>query len=174
MEINLEKIDLIRERAGVSYKKAKETLEMNGGDVVEALIFLEEESKSGSSSTWTKNMGAAGNDMIEKLKRVIERGNVTRVLVKKDNETLLNIPVTAGAIGVVLAPLVSLLGISAAIATKMKIEIVKNDGKTYDLNEIAEEKVGEFKSKMKKNQDDSMFDENIDDTIDDIDSGADF
>lgn len=167
MDINLEKIDIIRERTGVSYKKAKEALENAGGNVVEALIALEEE----SGSKWTKNMGAAGNEMMEKLKKVVERGNVTRVLLKKDDEVLLNIPVTAGAIGVILAPVASLLGISAALVTKTKIEIVQNDGKVFDLNEMAEEKVDEFKNMMKKNP----ITEDIDDTLNDLDEdGADF
>ncbi|SDK38614.1 DUF4342 domain-containing protein [Natronincola ferrireducens] len=160
MDINLEKIDIIRERTGVSYKQAKEALESTGGNVVEALIALEEE----TGSKWTKNMSMAGNDMMEKLKRVIERGNVTRVILKKDDEVVLNIPVTAGAIGVILAPVASLLGISAALVTKTKIEIVQKDGNVVDLNEIAEEKVEEFKSKIKGSA--SM--EDVDDILDDI------
>ncbi|AOY77548.1 DUF4342 domain-containing protein [Clostridium formicaceticum] len=167
MDINLENIDIIRERTGVSYKKAKEALENAGGNVVEALIALEGE----NNSKWTKNMGMTGNEIIEKLKRVIEKGNVTRVILKKDDEVMLNIPITAGAIGVVLAPLASLLGISAALVTKTKIEIVQNDGKVLDLNEIAEEKVGDFRNMMKGNP----TKENIDDILDDLDeSGADF
>ncbi len=143
MGISLEKVDIIRERAGVSYEKAKEVLESTGGDLVEALIILEKE----SGSKWTKNMSMAGNEMFEKLKKVIEKGNVTRVILKKDDEIILNIPVTAGAIGVFLSPLVSILGISAALLTKTKIEIVQKDGETYDLNEIAEDKFDEFREK---------------------------
>ena len=42
MEITLEKIDLLRKRANVSYKEAKHALEENEGNVVEALAYLEE------------------------------------------------------------------------------------------------------------------------------------
>lgn len=154
MDISLEKVDIIRERTGVSYKKAKEALENNGGNVVEALIELEEESEH----KWTKNMGIAGNEIYEKLKRVIEKGNVTRVILKKDDEIILNIPVTAGALGVVLAPIASLLGISAALVTKTKVEIVQKDGSILDLNEITEEKIDEFKNKINKD----LMKENMD------------
>ena len=164
MDIDLEKIDIIRERTGVSYKKAKDALEGAGGSVVDALIALEEE----TDTKWTKNMSMAGNEMIEKLKKVIEKGNVTRVLLKKDDEVLLNIPVTAGALGVILAPLASLLGISAALVTKTKIEIVRDDGKVFDLNEMAEEKVDELKSKMKKNPIIEDITEDVDDTLEDL------
>lgn len=38
--ITLEKVDMIRERTGVSYEKAKEALEVCEGDVLEALIYI--------------------------------------------------------------------------------------------------------------------------------------
>ena len=179
MDINLEKIDTIRERTGASYKKAKEVLEKADGDVLDAIILLEEEEEAEVEeqivdSKWTKNMGMAGNEIIEKLKRVIEKGNVTKVILKKDDEVLLNIPVTAGALGVILAPIASLLGISAALATRTKIEIVRNDGKVMDLNEMAEERVGEFKDMFAKNDMEDPTGQDIDDILDDIDQGADF
>lgn len=39
----LEKIDLIRERTKASYREAKEALEAADGDVLEAVVRLEEE-----------------------------------------------------------------------------------------------------------------------------------
>ena len=42
MDITLEKIDEIRERTGLNYKEAKDLLEEAEGDVVQALIILEE------------------------------------------------------------------------------------------------------------------------------------
>lgn len=150
MDINLEKIDILRERTGVSYKEAKEVLERAEGNIVDALIELEERNKH----SWVESMGVAGNEVIEKLKAIIKKGNVTRVILKKDGEVLLNIPVTAGAIGVMLAPMVSLLGVSTALVSKMTIEIVKSDGQVYDLNDMAEEKVNDLKNKFACNIED--------------------
>ena len=48
-EITLEKVDLIRERTGVSYTEAKEALEAGNGDVVDALIYIENKKKSKST-----------------------------------------------------------------------------------------------------------------------------
>ena len=50
MEITLEKVDQVRERTGVSYAKAKETLEHTKGDVLDAIILLEDEMKNENSS----------------------------------------------------------------------------------------------------------------------------
>ena len=42
MEITLEKIELVRDRTGVSYKEAKEALEAANGSVVDAIVAIEE------------------------------------------------------------------------------------------------------------------------------------
>ena len=41
-EITLEKIDIIRERTGANYSIAKEALELSEGNVVDALIYIEQ------------------------------------------------------------------------------------------------------------------------------------
>lgn len=147
--ITLEKIDIVRERAGVSYKEAKEALEQNDGDVIETIISIEEK----HGKTWMDTMSVVGNEVIEKLKTVIKKGNVSRIVLKKDGEVLLNVPVTAGAIGIMLYPMISLLGISAALITKATIEIVKDSGEVVDINEIAGETVSEIKNIVKSKKD---------------------
>ena len=57
---------------------------------------------------------------------------------------------TAGAIGVMLYPTISLLGVFAALVTKATIEIVKDDGEVVDINEMAEETVSEIKDIVKR------------------------
>ena len=42
MEITLEKIELVKDRTGVSYAEAKEALEAAEGSVVDAIISIEE------------------------------------------------------------------------------------------------------------------------------------
>lgn len=44
-DITLEKIDIIRERTNVSYAEAKKALEIADGNVVDALIYIEEDQK---------------------------------------------------------------------------------------------------------------------------------
>ena len=147
--VTLEKIDIIRERTGVSYKEAKEALEQNDGQVIETIISIEEK----QGKTWMDTMSVVGNEIVEKLKAVIKKGNVSRIMLKKDGETLLNVPVTAGAIGVMLYPTVSLLGVAAALFTKATIEIVKESGEVVDINEMDEETVSEIKNMVKSKKD---------------------
>ena len=43
MEITLEQVERLREKAGVSYAQAKQALEYSGGNLLDALIYLEEQ-----------------------------------------------------------------------------------------------------------------------------------
>ena len=42
MDITLEQVERLREKADVSYAQAKEALEYSGGNLLDALIYLEE------------------------------------------------------------------------------------------------------------------------------------
>lgn len=145
MDITLEKIDKIRERTGVSYKEAKEVLEKHNGDVLEALIALEE-----NKSSWSDNLSSKGDAIIENLKEILRRGNVTKIVVKRDGDTIVNLPVTAGAIGAILALPATAIGLTAAVLAKCSIEITKEDGEVIDINEMAEKTVDKVKKGFKK------------------------
>jgi uncharacterized membrane protein YvbJ len=68
----------------------------------------------------------SSDDLVKKIKEIIHEGNVTRIIVKNErDEILLEIPVTVGFVGVVLAPWLAALGVIAAIATRCKIIVEK-------------------------------------------------
>jgi len=63
-------------------------------------------------------------DLVKKIKQLIHEGNVTRIIVKNEKgETLLEIPVTVGVIGVLLAPWMAAIGVIAAMVTRCKIVV---------------------------------------------------
>jgi hypothetical protein len=133
MEISLEKIDTIRERTGCSYKEAKKALEKAGGDLVDALILIEEEKEL--EKKWTEEISVKGTELITKIKELIKKGNVTKIRVKQDDKILVEFPVTAGAVGALLVPHLAILGVIAAMAARCTLEVEKNgnDEKTDDV-----------------------------------------
>ncbi|MDI3534416.1 MAG: hypothetical protein PWQ82_781 [Thermosediminibacterales bacterium] len=118
MDITLESIDAVRERTGVSYRRAKEALEKTNGNVVDALILLEE-----SEKRWTEEISVKGNELVSKIKEIIHKGNVTNIKIKKGDKVLAEIPVTAGAVGALLVPQLAGIGILAALLTRCNLEI---------------------------------------------------
>ncbi len=159
MEISLEKIDLIRERTGLSYKDAKEVLEKHDGNVVEALIDIEQ-----NQSSWSDNISNKGDAIIEKLKEALRKGNVTKITIKKDGDIIVNIPVTAGVIGALLAAPMAAFGLTAAVIAKCSIEITKEDGEVVNINSMAEKTVDKVKKAVKK---DGKYDLDEDDIFED-------
>ncbi|MEI8215716.1 MAG: DUF4342 domain-containing protein [Eubacteriales bacterium] len=143
MEITLEKIELVKDRTGVSYKEAKEALEVAEGNVVDAIINIEE-----SMDIKNKNKFAEQSaSIIEKLKEIVQKGNVSKISVKKNGEVILNMPINIGLIGSVIAPLAVVAGTIAALGTKCQIEIIKDNGDIIDFSELAFEKFDDVKEK---------------------------
>ncbi|WP_003544286.1 DUF4342 domain-containing protein [Desulfotomaculum nigrificans] len=123
MTSELEKIDLIRARLGVGYKEAKEALDAAEGDVVQALISLEQKNRD-----WNEKLYGKGNEFIAQFKSIIEKGHKTKVKVKKDDKTVVEFPATIGALGVLGAMastpilIVSALGTIAGLANNYRLE----------------------------------------------------
>ena len=59
-KITLEQIDLLMERAHVSFADAKEALEHANGDIVEALLYLEQNNKMNTAeNNYTKSTSSS-------------------------------------------------------------------------------------------------------------------
>ena len=71
---------------------------------------------------WQKVEGTT-DQIIAEIKRLIEEGNVRRVVVKQQGRTVAEFPVTVGVIGAVLAPLAAALGAIVAVLTECTIEV---------------------------------------------------
>lgn len=143
MEITLEKIELVKDRTGVSYKEAKEALEAADGSVVDAIIGIEE-----SIDLKTKSrIGDQSAQIMDKIKAAVHKGNVSKIIVKKDEDVLLNLPVNIGIIGTVLAPWAAVAGIIAVFGTKCTVELVKDNGEIIEVSEIAQDTFDVVKEK---------------------------
>lgn len=154
-EITLEKIDIIKERTGVSYTDAKEALEECGGDVVNALIYIEAK-QSKASKFNMEEMYTTKDEFMAWVKDVLRKGNVTRVKIKKDETVVVDIPVNAGIaagiFGLVYPALIG-IGVLTAVLTKVTIEITKEDGTVEVVNTIIKNTVDEVKERFNDTKD---------------------
>ena len=74
-----------------------------------------------------------GEELIHRVRKLVEKGNVRRIIIKTTSgKVLLELPLTpAVAVGgtfVIVAPLLAVLGTLAALVAEVKVEIVRSDG----------------------------------------------
>ena len=63
-----------------------------------------------------------GEDLLSKFKQLIADGNVRRIIIKdKDKKTIIEVPLTIGVVGIVLAPAVAAVGTIAALVSECTI-----------------------------------------------------
>ena len=60
-----------------------------------------------------------GKDLLAKVKQIIAEGNVRRISIRnKEGKTLIEVPLTVGVVGIVLAPTLAAIGAIAALVTE--------------------------------------------------------
>jgi len=75
-------------------------------------------------STRKEEFKVKGDDLIRKIKEIVAEGNVRRIIIKdKDGKTMVELPLTVGVVGVVLAPVLAALGAIAALVTECTIAV---------------------------------------------------
>ena len=78
--------------------------------------------------TTSEEVSVASENLIKRVKEIIHEGNVTRIIIKNENDKLLlEIPATVGVIGVLFAPWLAALGTIAGIATNAKLIIIREE-----------------------------------------------
>ena len=133
--ITLEQVDQVRERTGVSYEQAKSALEENNGDVVEAIVWIE--NAENSKEKFSKKASSLGEEATKVIKDLVKSGQVNRIVVEKDEKTIMNIPVAIGALGAIFLTSATVIGLIAALATGCVVKIHKENGDIINVNEEA-------------------------------------
>ena len=73
-----------------------------------------------------ESFNVSGDELLSKIKEIIKEGNARRVIIKNEKEeTIIEFPLTIGAIGVVLAPVFAAVGAIAALVTDCTIVVEK-------------------------------------------------
>lgn len=131
MSINLEQIDELRKRTNVSYENAKSALEQCAGNLIDALVLLEKQNK-----IRPEEKPCSESKFFKKLKKLIKKGNETKLIVKKEDIVVLNICVTLAIILTIVATPFVILGLILALVTNHKIRIQKKNNEDLEVNRI--------------------------------------
>ncbi|MBU7028341.1 MAG: DUF4342 domain-containing protein [Theionarchaea archaeon] len=96
-----------------------------GADLPEGALFCH---KCGASTAPQEEFVVDSDRLIETVKELIHEGNVRRIIVKDENgKLLMEIPVTIGVIGALIAPWLAALGAIAALATRCTIIVERRE-----------------------------------------------
>ncbi|MBK8025319.1 MAG: DUF4342 domain-containing protein [Chloroflexi bacterium] len=82
------------------------------------------------TKTFSEELEVTGNQLVERIKELIEQGNVRRLIIRdQEGRTLLEIPLTIGAVAggalIVFYPLLAGLAVVGGLLAKLRIEIVR-------------------------------------------------
>ncbi len=138
MMITLEMLEEVIERTGASFEEAKAALQANDGSVEAAVNSLKKEKEE------SKSFEKAVKDTMQFVKDMAEKGLLSRLIIQNKEETILNIPMGVGVIGLLFAGFFSVAGLTAAFVADYEIKVVTKEGEEINLNaymEKAKEKV---------------------------------
>ena len=72
----------------------------------------------------TEEFNVSSDDLVKTVKKLIHEGNVRRIIIKDEKgKNLLDMPVTIGVVGAIIAPWLAALGVIGALATNCKIVV---------------------------------------------------
>lgn len=76
-----------------------------------------------TEQTGWESFKVSGAQLLDTFKNLVHEGNVRRVVIKQDERTIAEFPLTVGVVGAVLAPALAAVGAIAALLTECTIEV---------------------------------------------------
>lgn len=93
---------------------------------------MEEIKTNAENSENEEQVKAGANEIVENLKALVKEGNVTRIRIRKDDNIILNLPMTIGVVGTVLgiaaAPWAVIIATITTVGLSCTVEVEKKDG----------------------------------------------
>lgn len=75
-------------------------------------------------ATMKEEFKVNGDELLKKVKQLISEGNIRRITIQnKDGKTIVELPLTVGVVGAVLAPPLAAVGAIAALVTDCTITV---------------------------------------------------
>jgi hypothetical protein len=98
------------------------------------------ETKQNAERTRTEEFELSGDQVVTKIKELIHKGNIRRLSLQTDEgKTLFELPLTLGLAGVtagiLLAPVLTAVGLGAAMVTRLKIKVERVEETTPSESE---------------------------------------
>ena len=178
---NLDKVEKIREKTGVSYEEAKDALERNDWDVLDALLYLEslgklngektavystsaapvsnefeQAQKTYEKQTKGKSLGETFDNIFAWCAKVAKRGWEIKFKVTHDGEEKVSLPLLVVVLFTIFAFWISIPLLIIGLICGCKYSFEGIDTVSVNLNDLsnkASEMVNDIKKDMKEKKD---------------------
>jgi hypothetical protein len=75
---------------------------------------------------WREEFSVSSKELKDKVKELVHEGNATKIIIKNESgHTIIEVPLTIGAVAAVLAPVLAAVGAVAALVTKCRVVVVR-------------------------------------------------
>ena len=75
--------------------------------------------------TWREKIEGTTDQILAQIRKLIDEGNIRRVVVKHQGKTVAEFPLTVGVVGTVIAPVAAAIGALTAVLAECSIEVEK-------------------------------------------------
>jgi hypothetical protein len=87
--------------------------------------------------TWREKIEGTTDQILAQIKRLLDEGNIRRVVVKQQGRVVAEFPLTVGVVGTVLAPVAAAIGALTAVVADCSIEVEKTAAPAASAPEAA-------------------------------------
>ena len=85
------------------------------------------------NKSYQDELQVMGEQLVSKVKELVHEGNVRRIIIKdQSGHTILEIPLTIGVVGAILAPTLAAVGAIGALLAQCSIQVVRSESPNSD------------------------------------------
>ncbi len=82
-----------------------------------------------------------GEQLLSRVKELVHEGNVRRIIIKQEGHTILEVPLTVGVVGVLVAPALAAIGAIGALIAQCSIEVIRSERPSDAMSQRVDEVV---------------------------------
>ena len=82
-----------------------------------------------------------GEQLLARVKELVHEGNVRRIIIKQEGHTIMEIPLSVGVVGVLVAPALAAIGAIGALLAQCSIEVIRSERPSDAVSQKVDEYV---------------------------------
>ena len=80
---------------------------------------------TGQRKEYREEWQVMGDQLASTVEKLLYEGNVTRIIIKHEGRVIVEIPLTIGVVGVLVAPVLAAVGALGAVLAQCTIEVLR-------------------------------------------------